>query len=113
MAFNGKEFAKRMRESKCVDYYGDVVCSLDMWEKLARIIEKQSTEIDRLRDLTRNIDGEQPLEIIRCKDCRYCYHNKKLNTYRCLHFDCAMRPNDFCSWGRLPDDYETKEIYNE
>jgi len=59
MNFNGIEFAKKMREGKTVDVYGNVVCSLDMWEKIARTIEDQADEIDRLLDLMCKFDREQ------------------------------------------------------
>lgn len=54
-----REFAKRMREGKSVDLYGNVVCSLDMWEKIASIIEEQYDEIERLLNMILKIDREQ------------------------------------------------------
>ena len=41
---------------------------------------------------------------IRCKDCKHCYHNEQLNTYRCTHFNCIMKPDDYCSWGDKNED---------
>ena len=137
MNTNGREFAKKMREGKCVDFYGNVVCSLEMWEKIASIIEEQSNEIDNLLNLMLKIDTQQAEKIkvledklaetylraerlkiendrlsnnIRCKECRFCYHNKHLGTYRCLHFGCVIRPNDYCSWGKLPNSEKIVEV---
>lgn len=59
MKFNGIEFAKKMREGKCVDLHGNVVCSLELWERIASIIEDQSDEVDRLLNLMCKIDREQ------------------------------------------------------
>lgn len=179
MNFNGKEFAKKMRDGKCVDLHGHVVCSLELWERIASIIEDQSDEVDRLLNYMCKVDREQEERIqeeyvpyeqyeelleenkvlkykleetylsaeglkmenvklkeeneqlrakqtfvaykgargsgkryeimkhnkdnaltdVKCKDCRFVYHNKQLGTYRCMHFGCVMRPEDYCSWG--------------
>lgn len=59
MEFNGKEFAKKMRDGKSVDLYGNVVCSLEVWERIASMLEGQADEIDRLLNLLCKIDRMQ------------------------------------------------------
>ena len=56
---DNREYAKAMRDFKCVDLYGNVVCSLDQWEKIASIIERQHDEIERLLNMILKIDREQ------------------------------------------------------
>lgn len=56
------------------------------------------------------------VEVVRCKECAYCYNNPSLNTFRCHRFTAVVDPNHFCSYGerktmkiRLNPDKETVE----
>jgi ferredoxin-thioredoxin reductase catalytic subunit len=40
------------------------------------------------------------VEVVRCKDCAYCYNNPSLNTFWCRRFTAVVDPNHFCSYGR-------------
>lgn len=45
---NKKKFATAMRENVCKDKNGCIICSPQLWEQIASIIESQETEIERL-----------------------------------------------------------------
>ena len=46
------------------------------------------------------------VEVVRCKDCKYCSHSGLCNLY--LNVSHEMKPDDFCSRGeRRADDEET------
>lgn len=54
-------------------------------------------------DLEKRIESGQLVEVVRCKDCDYCYpiHNKdgSVYVYHCEYFTSDVDGNDFCSNG--------------
>ena len=34
-----KEYAKQMRENCAKDYYGNIICSAELWEEIAKMID--------------------------------------------------------------------------
>ncbi len=92
-----KEYARQMRENAVIDDYGRIICSPELWEQLARVIESQPTA-----------DVE---EVVRCSECKYwkCKRKGILDDYigDCLnenHYSRSeyapiMRETDFCSYG--------------
>ena len=45
------------------------------------------------------IPAADVVEVVRCKDCRYCSNNSSLSIYRCASFMAIISPNHFCSLG--------------
>ena len=39
-------------------------------------------------------------EVVRCKDCRYCYVDDLLGVMECQLSDALVEPNAYCSDGR-------------
>ena len=59
MMNNGRKYAEKMRNSKNLDNSGNVICSLEQWERIATMLEEQDDEINRLLDLMCKFDREQ------------------------------------------------------
>lgn len=49
------------------------------------------------------VPTEDIVKVVRCKDCKYIYHNPNLGTYRCPRFLSVVDKNDFCSYGERKD----------
>lgn len=39
------------------------------------------------------------VEVVRCKNCRYCSNNPSLDIHRCARFMAIVSPEHFCSLG--------------
>ena len=44
MEFNARKYAEKMRNSKNLDNNGNVICSLEQWERIATMLEEQDDE---------------------------------------------------------------------
>ena len=45
-------------------------------------------------------------EVVRCKDCEFCYYNSSNDTFKCKSMRGMYRtvmPVEFCSWGERKD----------
>lgn len=48
--------------------------------------------------------NERALEVVRCRECRFCYVNPILRTFRCHRFMAVVNANDFCIYAeRRPE----------
>lgn len=48
--------------------------------------------------------NERADTVIRCRECRFCYVNPILRTFRCHRFMAVVNANDFCIYGeRRPE----------
>lgn len=45
--FDYKEYARQMRENCIKDYNGNIICSAELWEQIASIIESIGTPKER------------------------------------------------------------------
>jgi hypothetical protein len=45
--FNHKEYAKQMRENCAKDYNGNIICSAELWEQIASIIENTTDAVPK------------------------------------------------------------------
>lgn len=45
--FNHKEYAKQMRENCAKDYNGNIICSAELWEQIASIIENTADVVPK------------------------------------------------------------------
>ena len=68
------------------------------------ISEKLSIPLGDLVDVFSEIPTADVVEVVRCKDCRYCYNNPNLNIYRCARFMAIISPEHFCSLGERKKD---------
>ena len=44
--FDYKEFARQMRENAAKDYNGNIICSPELWELIASIVERTPPEVE-------------------------------------------------------------------
>lgn len=48
------------------------------------------------------------VEVVRCKDCKYCsvdrHADGNVPNYVCIEMDCGVEADGFCSWGERKDD---------
>ena len=61
---------------------------------------------NELIKLVKQIDNEQLVEVVRCRNCKWSKRDTLLDKYWCEHFFCEMevRENDFCSCGERKED---------
>ena len=75
---------------------------------VAKLRNKQSRDnrelLDRAADRIEELERLHTADIVKCKDCRYCYNNPNLNTYRCARFMAIVSPQHFCSLGERNKD---------
>lgn len=45
--FDYKEYARQMRENCAKDYNGNIICSPELWEQIASVIESIGTPKER------------------------------------------------------------------
>ena len=85
--FDSKEYARQMRENCVKDHNGNIICSDELWEQIASIIE--------------NIPAADVVEVVRCKECIFWEKGKGYTPY-CNHPDSMLmdtNADDFCSYG--------------
>lgn len=90
-----KEYARQMRQNCARDYNGTepiVICSSELWEEIATIIEDFDNQ------------SEDTIEVIRCKDCKYLEekHYEEIGYIPYIKLTCkwsnySHQPNDYCS----------------
>lgn len=79
-----KEYARIMRTAASRDENGNIICSPELWEQIANVIESIPTA-----------------EVVRCKGCQYANDCGTICRYGVGR---AVEPEHFCSYG------ERKEI---
>jgi len=55
--FDYKEYARQMRENAVKDHNGNIICSSELWEQIASIIE--------------NTPAADVVEVVRCQKCKH------------------------------------------
>lgn len=77
--------------------------STDYWEHFTQC--HTTDQIDLVEMIKDNL-AEQPtvdaVEVVRCKDCEFCYYNSSNDTYKCRSMNGMYRTvktDDFCSYG--------------
>ena len=92
--FCAKEYAKQMRENAVEDNNGNVICSVELWEQIASIIESTA--------------DADVVEVVRCKECIHKVVTKdgEYNPEDIVcnyHMSDGFCEKDFCSYGEKMD----------
>lgn len=81
-----KEYARIMRAMAVRDENGNIICSPELWERIATIIE--------------NIDTTDVVEVVRCVDCRRAIGKHPFFDERVCPILGVSVPEDFyCKYG--------------
>lgn len=73
---------------------------------MARYIDADRARETATIDLVVHHLDRQPtvdaVEVVRCKDCKNCSHDKIFGHYWCnrMHSTYKVKPDDFCSYGK-------------
>lgn len=90
MAMHNKDFAEVMRkcakDAYCTDTNGNIICSPELWEQIATIIENSE-------------------EVVRCEECEYATKGKNIficnkEFYKCSGTSCKHNGGHYCSYGK-------------
>ena len=69
----------------------------DLWQKTF-----VCDEVAEVRKFIENAPTVDAAEVVRCKDCEFCYYNSSNDTYKCGSMNGMYRTvktDDFCSYG--------------
>ena len=74
----------------------------DMGEELEEYAGVLSVPIPVIRQNIKDMPTVDAVEVVRCKDCRYCLHDA--HGIWCFNdYEHNLQPDDFCSYGERKD----------
>ena len=62
---------------------------------------------DNLESRLKGLPSADVVEVVRCKDCKYCEKRRTANCltfFYCLMQECSVKDNDYCSYGEKKDE---------